>query len=71
MVEENGTTFNCIKAAGVICIGSCSSFGNIQAAAPNPGGYKSVGQAWGIKTVNIAGCPPNLEKNPDDLDKLL
>jgi len=49
----------CTKAAGVICIGSCSSFGNIQAAAPNPGGYVSVGEALGIKTVNIAGCPPN------------
>ncbi len=49
----------CTKAAGVICIGSCSSFGNIQSAAPNPGGYKSVGEALGIKTVNIAGCPPN------------
>jgi [NiFe] hydrogenase small subunit len=49
----------CSKAAGVICIGSCSSFGNIQAAAPNPGGYKGVGEALGIKTVNIAGCPPN------------
>ena len=49
----------CTKAAGVICIGSCSSFGNIQAAAPNPGGYKGVGEALGIKTVNIAGCPPN------------
>jgi [NiFe] hydrogenase small subunit len=49
----------CTQAAGVICIGSCSSFGNIQAAAPNPGGYVSVGEALGIKTVNIAGCPPN------------
>ena len=49
----------CTKAAGVICIGSCSSFGNIQAAAPNPGGYVSVSEALGIKTVNIAGCPPN------------
>jgi [NiFe] hydrogenase small subunit len=47
------------KAAGVICIGSCSGFGNIPAAKPNPGGYKSVGEALGIKTVNIAGCPPN------------
>ena len=47
------------KAAGVICIGGCSSFGNIPAAQPNPGGYKSVGEALGIKTVNIAGCPPN------------
>ena len=49
----------CTKAAGVICIGSCSAFGNIQAAAPNPGGYKGVGEALGIKTVNVAGCPPN------------
>ena len=49
----------CTKAAGVICIGSCSSFGNINSAAPNPGGYVSVSEALGIKTVNIAGCPPN------------
>jgi len=49
----------CSKAAGVICIGSCSSFGNIQAAAPNPGGYVSISEATDIKTVNIAGCPPN------------
>jgi len=47
------------KAFATICIGACSSFGNIQAAAPNPGGYKGVGEALGIKTVNIAGCPPN------------
>ena len=46
-------------AAGVICIGSCSAFGNIPAASPNPGGYKGVSEALGIKTVNIAGCPPN------------
>ena len=49
----------CPKAAGVICIGACSSFGGIQAAAPNPGGYKSVGEALGMKTVNVTGCPPN------------
>ncbi len=49
----------CSKAAGVICIGSCSAYGNIPAAAPNPGGYKGVGEALGIKTVNVAGCPPN------------
>ena len=47
------------KAAGVICIGACASFGGIQAARPNPGGYKGVGDALGIKTVNIPGCPPN------------
>ena len=49
----------CPKALAVICMGSCSSFGGIQAAAPNPGGYKGIGDALGIKTVNIPGCPAN------------
>ena len=49
----------CPQAAAVICLGTCSSFGGIQAAKPNPGGYKSVGEALGIKTLNIPGCPPN------------
>ena len=47
------------KAATVICIGSCSSFGNIQAAKPNPTDAKSISAALGIQTVNIPGCPPN------------
>ena len=49
----------CRDAAAVICIGNCSCFGGIQSAAPNLGGFKSVGEATGVKTVNIAGCPPN------------
>ncbi|MBW2614739.1 MAG: hydrogenase small subunit [Deltaproteobacteria bacterium] len=49
----------CPKALAVICIGTCSSYGGIQAAAPNPGGYKGVGDVLGIKTVNIPGCPAN------------
>ena len=49
----------CKKAAATIAIGTCATFGGIQAAAPNPGGYKGVGDAIGIKTVNISGCPPN------------
>lgn len=49
----------CPKAVAVICIGTCSSYGGIQAAKPNPGGYKGVGDTLGIKTVNIPGCPPN------------
>lgn len=49
----------CKQAFAVICIGTCSSFGGVQAAKPNPGGYKGVGDALGIKTVNISGCPPN------------
>ena len=49
----------CPKAAAVIAIGACATYGGIQAAAPNPGGYKGVGDALGIKPVNIAGCPYN------------
>ncbi len=49
----------CPKAAATICFGTCSSFGGVQAAAPNPGGYKGVGEAIGMKTLNIPGCPPN------------
>ncbi len=49
----------CPKAAAVICLGSCSSYGGLPAAKPNPGGYKSVSDALGIKTLNIPGCPPN------------
>jgi len=47
------------KAAAVVCIGSCSAFGNVQAARPNPTDAAGVGKVLGIKTVNIAGCPPN------------
>ena len=43
----------------VICVGTCASFGGVQAAVPNPTGAKSVGEALGIRTINISGCPPN------------
>lgn len=49
----------CPKALAVICLGTCSSFGGVQAAKPNPGGYKGVEDAIGIKTIKISGCPPN------------
>ncbi len=47
------------RAAANISIGSCSSFGNIQAAAPNPTNAKGITDAIGVKTLNIPGCPPN------------
>lgn len=47
------------KAAMVICIGSCSCFGNVQAADPNPTNAKGIKDILGISTINIAGCPPN------------
>ena len=47
------------KAAATISYGSCACWGGIPAAAPNPGGYKGIGDALGMKTLNIPGCPPN------------
>ncbi|MEZ4527192.1 MAG: hydrogenase small subunit [Desulfobacterales bacterium] len=49
----------CPRAAAVVCIGTCAAFGGVQAASPNPGGYKGVGEALGMKTVNLPGCPTN------------
>jgi [NiFe] hydrogenase small subunit len=47
------------KAAAVIAIGTCATYGGVAAAKPNPGGYKGVGDALRIKPINIPGCPPN------------
>jgi hydrogenase small subunit len=52
------------KAKGVIAIGSCASFGNVQARNPNPTGAMGVG-AWlrevggfpDAKVVNLPRCP--------------
>jgi hydrogenase small subunit len=47
-------------AAFIICIGTCSSYGGIQAAAPNPTGAVGVGDLVKNKRIiNIPGCPPN------------
>jgi hydrogenase small subunit len=52
------------KAMACIAIGSCSSWGGLPSAEPNPTGAKPVHAIFkekGIKTpvVNIPGCPPN------------
>jgi [NiFe] hydrogenase small subunit len=46
-------------AAAVVCIGTCSAFGGVQAAKPNPTEAKSVSEVLGKPTLNISGCPPN------------
>ncbi len=47
-------------AAAVVAIGTCASFGGIQAAEPNPTGAKGVAAVLGSRAVvNIPGCPPN------------
>jgi len=48
------------KATAIIAIGSCATFGGIQAADPNPTGAVGVMDlVSGKPVVNIPGCPPN------------
>ncbi len=59
LLEEMGS-----QAAAVIAIGSCSSWGGVPSADPNPTGatpVHAIFKSKGIKTpvVNIPGCPPN------------
>ena len=47
-------------AAAILCIGTCASFGGIQAISPNPTGAVGVRELVKDKPiVNISGCPPN------------
>jgi hydrogenase small subunit/[NiFe] hydrogenase small subunit len=48
------------KAAAVIAIGSCATYGGIQAASPNPTGAVGVKDlVSSTPIINIPGCPPN------------
>lgn len=60
MLENNAKILP--KARAVVAIGTCSAFGGVQAAAPNPTGAKGLNDCYGdlgVKAINIAGCPPN------------
>jgi hydrogenase small subunit len=48
-------------AAAVVAIGSCSSWGGIPSANPNPTGAASAQEVLGdkFKVINIPGCPPS------------
>jgi hydrogenase small subunit len=59
-------TYN--KAKATICIGSCATYGNIQAAKPNPTGAKGVGDFLredaglsNVTVINSPRCPGNAE----------
>ena len=46
-------------AAAIVCVGTCSSFGGIPFAKPNPTGARPVSEIITDKpVVNISGCPP-------------
>jgi hydrogenase small subunit len=48
------------KAAAIIAIGSCASWGGVPSADPNPTGATGVDQIIsGKPIVNVPGCPPN------------
>jgi len=47
------------KAAAIISVGTCSSFGGIQAAAPNPTGAVGVDKIIDKPVINVPGCPPS------------
>src|ERR1035441_5534395 len=48
------------KAAAIIAIGSCASWGGVPSADPNPTGAVGVDSIISDKPiVNIPGCPPN------------
>jgi [NiFe] hydrogenase small subunit len=49
-------------AKAIVCLGTCSAYGGLAAAAPNPTGAKGVHEALpdlAVPTVNVPGCPPN------------
>lgn len=47
------------NAKFVVAVGSCSSFGGIQVAHPNPTKAKPLSEIIHKPTINIAGCPPS------------
>jgi quinone-reactive Ni/Fe-hydrogenase small subunit len=49
-------------AAAIFAIGTCSSFGGIQAAVPNPTGAVGLSEVTNKTVINVPGCPPS-EKN--------
>ena len=47
------------RAAFVVSVGTCASFGGIPASGSNPTGVVSVQKLTGRPVVNISGCPAN------------
>jgi hydrogenase small subunit len=46
-------------AAAIVCVGTCSSFGGIPYADPNPTGARPVSAIIGDRPIiNVSGCPP-------------
>lgn len=50
------------NAAAIFAIGTCSAFGGVQAATPNPTGAVALSEVTDKTVINVPGCPPS-EKN--------
>ncbi|MBI5139033.1 hydrogenase small subunit [Candidatus Nomurabacteria bacterium] len=56
----------CSQAFAVLCVGTCSSFGGVQAMGPNPTQAKGVQEATGLpieKFIYLPGCPHNVQNS--------
>jgi len=49
-------------SAAIFAIGTCSSYGGVQAAVPNPTGAVGLSEVTHKTVINVPGCPPS-EKN--------
>lgn len=47
------------NAAAIFAIGTCSSFGGVQAAAPNPTNAQPLSKITDKPVINVPGCPPS------------
>jgi len=52
----------CENAAVIFAIGTCASFGGVQAAHPNPTNAVPLSKVTNKPVINVPGCPPS-EKN--------
>jgi quinone-reactive Ni/Fe-hydrogenase small subunit len=50
------------NALAIFAIGTCSSFGGVQAAKPNPTNAQPLSKITNKPVINVPGCPPS-EKN--------
>ncbi|QKF64742.1 hydrogenase small subunit [Campylobacter corcagiensis] len=50
------------NAAAIFAIGTCSSFGGVQAAYPNPTNSQPLSKITSKPVINVPGCPPS-ERN--------
>lgn len=46
-------------AMAIFAIGTCSSFGGVQAAAPNPTNAQPLSKITSKPVINVPGCPPS------------